>query len=163
MSEKDQKLTDFQTDHLGEINHTLVAAPYVRLSHLFRGHCGDRVAVYDIRITQPNLEFIEPASLHSLEHMLHVYLQARLPGFVNFAPMGCQTGFYLTTLNSHDDRKIMAALAGALKDVLRATDVPLANICQCGNAGNHNFDGAKKYAARFLSFEDNWAIVFKEL
>lgn len=40
------------------LDHTKVAAPYVRLAGLKEGKNGDVVHKYDIRFTQPNTEFM---------------------------------------------------------------------------------------------------------
>ena len=85
---------------MGELDHRLVKAPYIRLSSGRRGARGDCVYVFDLRITQPNTSYMTTLQIHSLEHLFlagfRKYLSA---AFVSVAPMGCQTGFYLVLLN----------------------------------------------------------------
>ena len=48
------------------LDHTKVAAPYVRLAGLKEGKHGDIVHKYDIRFKQPNKEHMDIPTLHSL-------------------------------------------------------------------------------------------------
>lgn len=100
----------WNTEVLGEVDHRLVNAPYIRLSHYSKGDRGDYVFLFDLRFTQPNKNYMETKVLHSLEHLLLAGFRKYLDGFVSVAPMGCQTGFYLITLNSCNAYKITATL-----------------------------------------------------
>jgi S-ribosylhomocysteine lyase len=147
---------------LGEVDHRRVLAPYVRLIACIEGSRGDKVFHWDLRFTQPNREHIEMAAVHSLEHMIATYIQRHLPGFVNFGPMGCQTGFYLTVLNYGDYDGLLDALAETLVDCLEADEVPLANEVQCGWAANHTLEGAQEIARRVLGHRQGWTEIVGE-
>ena len=52
------------------LDHTKVAAPFVRLAGTKQGKNGDEVYKYDLRFTQPNKEHMEMPALHSIEHLM---------------------------------------------------------------------------------------------
>jgi S-ribosylhomocysteine lyase len=147
---------------LGEIDHRRVAAPYVRLISCTTGERGDRVHHWDVRFVQPNREHIDMDAVHSLEHMIAVFLRGHVPSLINFGPMGCQTGFYLTLLNYGDYEALLGALERTLGDCLTATEVPLANDVQCGWAANHNLEKAQTMARRMLDARASWPQVMAE-
>ena len=148
------------TATMGEVDHREVVAPYLRLVTARDGCGGDTVYVYDFRVSQPNLEIISSGIMHSLEHIIHVALERALPGFINCAPMGCQTGFYITTLNQVSYEAVESALAGALAEVVVSRAVPLCNVRQCGNAANHDLEGAQVFARTLLDRRQTWHSVF---
>src|SRR3990167_11014164 len=112
---------------LGEIDHQKVKPPYVRLISCTPGHHGDVVYAYDLRVSQPNKDFLATKVLHSFEHLLLAgfkkYFGER---FINVAPMGCQTGFYLVLLNEGVAEKICEVYENILSDILQADFVPYA-------------------------------------
>jgi S-ribosylhomocysteine lyase LuxS involved in autoinducer biosynthesis len=52
--------------------------------------------------------------------------------------------------------KICQVLENILVDILNATDVPYANIEQCGNYQNHSLELAQKLARHLLESMDRW-------
>ena len=76
--------------------------------------------------------------------------------FISVAPMGCQTGFYLILLNEGNAQKICGVYEAILNDILVATEVPYANIRECGHYENHNLDLAKEIARRLLDLKSSW-------
>jgi S-ribosylhomocysteine lyase len=142
------------------LDHTKVAAPYVRLAGIKKGINGDEVYKYDIRFCQPNKEHMEMPSLHSLEHLMAENIRNHLSCVVDLSPMGCQTGFYLSVINHDNYEEILEVLAKTLKDVLAAEEVPACNEVQCGWAANHSLEGAKAIAAKMLAKKDEWRQVF---
>jgi S-ribosylhomocysteine lyase len=145
---------------LGEVDHRKVLAPYVRLISCTEGSHGDRVWLWDLRFTQPNKEHIDMPAVHSLEHMIAVFIRRHLPSVINFGCMGCQTGFYLSAMNFGDYDKMLDVVARTLHDCLEAKEVPLANIEQCGWASNHTLEGAQKIVRNVLGHKDKWQKVF---
>ncbi len=103
---------------------------------------------------------MDMASLHSLEHLTAELIRNHADYIVDWSPMGCQTGFYLTVLNHDDYEEILTVLEKTMKDVLQATEVPASNEVQCGWAANHTLEGAQKLAQEFLDERDNWSTVF---
>jgi len=100
------------------------------------------------------------ASLHSLEHLTAELIRNHADYIVDWSPMGCQTGFYLTVLNHEDYDDILNVLEATMKDVLTATEVPASNEIQCGWAANHTLSGAQALAQEFLDQRAQWSTVF---
>jgi len=142
------------------LDHTKVSAPYVRLVGKIFGEHGDVIYKYDLRFCQPNQEFMDMPAMHSLEHMMAEYIRNHMERVVDLSPMGCQTGFYLTVLNSSDEQTIFNGLEQTLNDIINAKEVPAANEIQCGNAKSHDLEGAKGFARKMLNKRDEWSTVF---
>lgn len=140
-------------------NHTKVIAPYVRLVGITKG-TADTIHKYDVRFCQPNKDYMDMAGLHSLEHMAAEYIRNHLDCVIDWGPMGCQTGFYLSVLNHDDYDALLGVLEKTLNDVLGATEVPACNELQCGWAANHSLQGAKDIARDMLSKRTEWSQVF---
>lgn len=144
-----------------DLDHTKVAAPYVRLAGVKVGERGDEVRKYDIRLKQPNIEHMEMPALHSLEHLMADRIRNHTDQVVDLSPMGCQTGFYLSMMNHDNYEEVLDILAKTAQDVLDADAVPACNEVQCGWAASHSLEGAKALAQEFLAKKDEWRQVFK--
>ncbi|MEO4054543.1 S-ribosylhomocysteine lyase [Solibacillus sp. CAU 1738] len=142
------------------LDHTIVAAPYVRLAGLKEGQHGDVVHKYDIRFKQPNKEYMNMDALHSIEHLMAENIRNHSEQVVDLSPMGCQTGFYLSVINHDNYDEILSILEKTLQDVLNATEVPACNEVQCGWAANHSLEGAKELAREMLEKRAEWSTVF---
>lgn len=140
-------------------NHTKVSAPYVRLVGVTKGKV-DEIRKYDVRFCQPNKDHMDMAGLHSLEHMAAEFIRNHLDCVIDWGPMGCQTGFYLSVLNHADYDALLVVLEKTLNDVLTATEVPACNEYQCGWAANHSLQGAKGIAKKMLAEKSVWNQVF---
>ncbi|WP_093062929.1 S-ribosylhomocysteine lyase [Psychrobacillus sp. OK028] len=144
------------------LDHTKVAAPFVRLAGTKVGKNGDEILKYDIRFKQPNKEHMEMPGLHSLEHLMAENIRNHTDQVVDLSPMGCQTGFYLSVINHDNFEEILDILEKTLQDVLQATEVPACNEVQCGWAASHSLEGAKEIAAEMLAKKDEWRQIYKE-
>ncbi|SFE00382.1 S-ribosylhomocysteine lyase /quorum-sensing autoinducer 2 (AI-2) synthesis protein LuxS [Lentibacillus persicus] len=144
------------------LDHTKVAAPYVRLTGVTSGSNGDKVYKYDIRFKQPNKAHMDMPGLHSIEHLMAENIRNHMENVLDIGPMGCQTGFYLQILNNDSYEDVTDALEKTLKDVLNADEVPACNEVQCGWAANHSLEGAKTIAEDMLAKKDEWDQVFAE-
>ncbi|WLR57501.1 S-ribosylhomocysteine lyase [Mesobacillus subterraneus] len=144
------------------LDHTKVAAPYIRLAGTTQGASGDVIHKYDIRFCQPNKEHMKMPGLHSLEHLMAENIRNHHASVVDISPMGCQTGFYLSVINHVDYDNILEVLEKTLNDVLEADEVPACNEIQCGWAASHSLEGAKEIAAKMLAKKDEWRQVFAE-
>lgn len=142
------------------LDHTKVAAPYIRLAGQVKGSFGDEIFKFDIRFKQPNKAFMEMPSLHSIEHLMAENIRNHLKDVVDISPMGCQTGFYLSVLNESSFEKISDAIIKTLEDVLEADEVPACNEVQCGFAASHSLEGAKELAREMLEHKEEWHVVF---
>lgn len=133
-----------------ELDHRIVKAPYIRKCCLLEGKNGDKVTKFDIRFLQPNKEAFGTAAMHGLEHLLAYELRDKVEGIIDFSPMGCRTGFYLSIWGERDPKEIKVALEAALEAILNATEIPAANEVQCGNYRDLSLFGAKEYAKEAL-------------
>ena len=153
----DLKQLGWDASTVGELDHRLLKAPHVKLRSFSEGPKGDVVYCVDLRINQPNTNFLSSTEMHSFEHFLLAGFQKYLPGkFLSIGLMGCQTGFYLVLYNEGDAEIICRAYENILADILNAGEVPYANIQQCGNYKNHSLDSAKNLARRVLDARSNW-------
>lgn len=142
------------------LDHTKVAAPYIRLAGIKEGTHGDIVHKYDIRLKQPNKAHMEMPALHSLEHLMAENIRNHCDKVVDLSPMGCQTGFYLSVINHDAYDEILNIVEKTLQDVLTATEVPACNEVQCGWAASHSLEGAKQLAEEMLEKRAEWATIF---
>jgi S-ribosylhomocysteine lyase len=142
---------------IGELDHRLLKAPHVKLRGAFPGNGSDVVYAVDIRINQPNSTFLSTTEMHSFEHFLLWGFKKYMPeNFVSVGLMGCQTGFYLVLFNEGRAEAIIDVYEKILKDILVATEVPYANIEQCGNYRNHSLEMAQALAKRVLDAKSVW-------
>lgn len=141
------------------LDHTQVAAPFIRVADRKELPQGDVLVKYDVRFCQPNKAHLEMPVVHSLEHTMAENFRNHADYIVDFSPMGCQTGFYLITVGDHEQAEIEQLVADTLTDVLNATEVPAANEVQCGWGANHTLEGAQEAARAMLAKRDEWSQV----
>lgn len=145
MSEKHYNVDSFNLDH------TKVTAPYVRLASKKIGPKGDIVTKFDVRVTQPNKEFMATGAIHTLEHLIAEYIRDEMDGVIDLSPMGCRTGFYFTVFGDHSEEEIAAHLMNVLSKVaLWDKPVPATTEAECGNFRDHDLAGAKEWASRWV-------------
>ncbi len=139
-----------------DLDHQFMAPPSLRIVDQRSGPSGDRIFVWDLRIAQPNVTHVAMPIVHSLEHFLSSCLRSASEAVVAVAPMGCQTGFYIVTVNIGTFEQMSELLAIAFASVADAEAVPLANVEQCGWAENHSLAGARQLAAWMLLRRSEW-------
>ncbi|MDO4911077.1 MAG: S-ribosylhomocysteine lyase [Corynebacterium sp.] len=140
------------------LDHTKVAAPYVRIADRKELPGGDVLVKYDVRFCQPNEEHLPMKAVHSIEHLSAELMRNHTDKLIDFSPMGCQTGFYAITLGvEYDD--FLPLLEATFNDLLAATEVPAANEIQCGWAESHSLELAQNAVRGFLAKRDEWAQV----
>lgn len=111
------------------------------------------VMTLDLRFKKPNAgDYISPAALHSIEHMLATALRngPQKEHVLYFGPMGCRTGFYLLT-EGLSYRAAYEALRAALAACTDMDAVPGAHRSECGNYLEHDLAGAKAECAAYLT------------
>ena len=138
-----------------DLDHTKVAAPYVRVAGRKELPGGDTLIKYDVRFTQPNEGHLGMKAVHSIEHMTAHHMRNHTDALIDFSPMGCQTGFYALTLGI-EPADFVQILADTMQDLLDATEVPAANEVQCGWGANHSLEEAQTAVAAFLDRKDEW-------
>lgn len=135
------------------LDHTKVTAPYVRQAAKKIGPLGDTVSKYDIRFCQPNVEFMPIAGIHTLEHLIAEYIRNELDGIIDFSPMGCRTGFYLTIFGEHTEEEISKKMLNVLKQVAcwqEDREIPGRDPKECGNYKEHDLESAKLWAKKWV-------------
>ncbi len=152
-------MTDRMNVESFNLDHRTVAAPYVRLADTKALPEGDVIEKYDVRFTQPNVAHLEMPTVHSLEHLFAEHSRNHTDRVIDFSPMGCQTGFYLTLAGSWVYEDVLALVEDTLTDVLGADEVPAANEVQCGWGANHSLAGAQDAAREFLARRSEWSTV----
>lgn len=143
------------------LDHTRVAAPFVRVADRKRLPGGDELVKYDVRFCQPNREHLDMRAVHSIEHLTAELMRNRTDRLIDFGPMGCQTGFYALTLGL-EPAEFLPLLEATLHDVLGAGEVPAANEVQCGWGANHSLEAAQAAVRGFLAARDEWEVVIPD-
>ena len=138
-----------------DLDHTAVAAPYVRVADRKTLPGGDVLIKYDVRFTQPNKGHLGMKAVHSIEHMTAHHMRNHTDALIDFSPMGCQTGFYALTLGI-EPADFMQILEATMNDLLQADEVPAANEVQCGWGANHSLEEAQAAVRAFLEKKDEW-------
>lgn len=138
-----------------DLDHTAVAAPYVRVADRKTLPGGDVLIKYDVRFTQPNKGHLGMKAVHSIEHMTAHHMRNHTDALIDFSPMGCQTGFYALTLGI-EPADFMQILEATMNDLLQADEVPAANEVQCGWGANHSLEEAQAAVRAFVEKKDEW-------
>lgn len=130
---KKSVVSSFDVDH-----RTLCEGLYLRSTYTIN----DELAVlsWDLRFCAPmDCNPLAAGVVHTIEHLMayHLRLDEKVgKSIVSFCPMGCQTGFYLSTMNDITAEDIKAALGNVYKKVFpiaSTDDIVGLNEIQCGN------------------------------
>ncbi len=135
------------------LDHTAVAAPYVRRIGVEHGPGGGTITNFDVRLTQPNVQEIPTAGIHTLEHMLASLLRDRIAGVIDISPFGCRTGFHLLMWGEPAIPDVAAALSASLRFIAEeavASDIPGVSAIECGNYRDHSLHTAREWARAVL-------------
>ena len=143
------------------LDHTRVAAPFVRVADRKRLPGGDELVKYDVRFCQPNREHLDMRAVHSIEHLTAELMRNRTDRLIDFGPMGCQTGFYALILGL-EPAEFLPLLEATLHDILGAGEVPAANEVQCGWGANHSLEAAQAAVREFLAARDEWEVIIPD-
>jgi S-ribosylhomocysteine lyase len=138
---------------VGELDHRLLKAPHVKLRSCAQGSTGD--VVYADCINPPNVIMYHRNALlraFPVGRLSEIYAaEFHLDWFD-----GLSTGFYLVLFNEGRAQTILDVYEKILNDILTASEVPYANIAQCGNYKNHSLELAQQLAQRVLDAKSNW-------
>ena len=116
---------------------------------------GTVVTTFDIRMKVPNREpVLHTDALHTLEHLLAVYLRSASSGWADrvlyVGPMGCRTGLYLLLVGDYASRDVAELVKAAFRSVLEFRgEVPATTSRACGHYQDHNLDMAQWEARKF--------------
>ena len=142
--------TRFATESFN-VDHTKVYAPYVRIASKKTGKKGDTVVKYDIRFCQPNFECMDTDEIHTIEHIVSEILHSNFENIIDFSPMGCRTGFYLTMFDGVSEETMAKVMVEIMQKVaIWSNDIPGATAIACGNYKDQNLIKAKKRAMMFI-------------
>ena len=130
---KKSVVSSFDVDH-----RTLREGLYLRSTYKIDDQRS--VLSWDLRFAAPMARTpLSAGVVHTIEHLMayHLRLDQKIgASIVSFCPMGCQTGFYLSTMNDVTADDIAAALIDVYERVfpIRSTeDIVGLNVIQCGN------------------------------
>ena len=144
---KPQKIESFKIDH-----NKLNPGIYVSRTD------GD-IVTYDLRTRKPNMgDFMDNATMHSVEHMIATYIRSSSIGqdIIYFGPMGCQTGFYLLVRNGNND-EVLAVVKETLQKVIsHESEVFGASQIECGNYKNLDIAFAKEECRKYLEVLESY-------
>lgn len=147
---KKSVVSSFDVDH-----RTLDAGLYLRSVYTIN----DELAVrsWDLRFRAPMAHApLGSGEVHTIEHLMAYYLRLDEKigaSIVSFCPMGCKTGFYLSTMNNVEAEDVRKALAKVYKEVFplkSASDIVGLNEIQCGNPGLYAIDTTNAAMAEYM-------------
>ncbi len=150
-----KKIASFQVNH-----NTLSPGIYVSRVD------GDAVT-YDLRHRTPNTgDFMDNATMHSLEHMFATYIRSSAIGarVLYFGPMGCQTGFYLLVREGKNEETLAAVRDTLERIIAHEGEMFGASAIECGNYKNLSLPLAKAEANRYLSVlkeKKTWSFLYE--
>ena len=142
-------VSSFDVDH-----RTLREGLYLRSTYTIN----DSLAVlsWDLRFCAPmDKKPLSAGAVHTIEHLMAYWLRLDEKigrSIVSFCPMGCLTGFYLSTMNDITAEDIKNAIGKVAKEVFpiksKADIVGMTEI-QCGNPDLFDIDGANEAISRY--------------
>lgn len=150
MESKKSVVSSFDVDHL-----TLQEGLYLRSVYTIN----DELAVHswDMRFRAPMAHApLGSGEVHTIEHLMAYYLRLDPVvghSIVSFCPMGCKTGFYLSTMNDVDAEQIREALARVYKQAFplkSKDDIVGLNEVQCGNPGLYAVATTNEAMAQYM-------------
>ena len=130
---KKSVVSSFDVDH-----RTLREGLYLRSTYKINDELS--VLSWDLRFCAPmDKKPLAAGVVHTIEHLMayHLRLDPTIgASIVSFCPMGCQTGFYLSTMNNISAEQIAEALRSVYEKVFpinSTDDIVGLNVIQCGN------------------------------
>ena len=130
---KKSVVSSFDVDH-----RTLREGLYLRSTYKINDELS--VLSWDLRFCAPmDKKPLAAGVVHTIEHLMayHLRLDPTIgASIVSFCPMGCQTGFYLSTMNDISAEQIAEALRSVYEKVFpinSTDDIVVLNVIQCGN------------------------------
>ena len=155
METKKSVVSSFDVDHL-----TLKEGLYLRSVYTIN----DEFAVHswDMRFRAPmDHSPLGSGEVHTIEHLMAYYLRLDEKigkSIVSFCPMGCKTGFYLSTMQDVEAEDVRQALAKVYKEVFplkSAEDIVGLNEIQCGNPYLYDIEGTNAAMEKYINLLNN--------
>ena len=113
----------------------------------------DDVMTWDVRIKEPNHgDYLSNGVSHTIEHLFATYARnSRFQhGVIYIGPMGCRTGAYFLTrgLSKQEVLDCVKESFAFIKDF--EGEIPGAKVEECGNYLDHDLQGCREEAAKYL-------------
>lgn len=147
---KKSVVSSFDVDH-----RTLREGLYLRSTYAINDQLS--VLSWDLRFCAPmDRAPLSAGVVHTIEHLMAYYLRLDSvvgKSIVSFCPMGCQTGFYLSTMNDVSAEDIKEALHRVYKKVFPITstdDIVGLNEVQCGNPRLYAIEQTNEAMSRYI-------------
>ena len=143
-------VSSFDVDH-----RTLEPGIYLRSVY----NIDEKLAVrsWDLRFRRPMAKApLDSGVVHTIEHLMAYYLRLDEKigkRIVSFCPMGCLTGFYLSTMQDVEAEDVRQALAKMYKRVfpIKSTDdIVGLNEVQCGNPRLYAIEPTNEAMAEYM-------------
>lgn len=142
-----------------KVDHKKMKAPAVRVAKTMTSKNGDKVTVFDLRFTLPNIEDnLSSEGIHTLEHLFAGFMRDHLNSndieIIDISPMGCRTGFYMSLFGEPSEEKVADSWEKSMSDVLNVknqNEIPELNEYQCGTYKMHSLENAKEIARNVLA------------
>ena len=152
---KKSVVSSFDVDH-----RTLTEGLYLRSTYTINDSL--QVLSWDLRFCAPMArQPLSSGTVHTIEHLMAYYLRLDETigsAIVSFCPMGCQTGFYLSTMNSVTAEDIAAALTRVYNKVFpihTTEDIVGLNEIQCGNPYLYDLEGTNAAMEKYINLLNN--------
>lgn len=147
---KKSVVSSFDVDH-----RSLDAGLYLRSVYTINEQYA--VRSWDLRFRAPMAHApLGSGEVHTIEHLMAYYLRLDPKigaSIVSFCPMGCKTGFYLSTMQDVEAEDVRRALGAVYKEVFplkSASDIVGLNEVQCGNPGLYSIDSTNAAMAEYM-------------
>ena len=142
-------VSSFDVDH-----RTLREGLYLRSTYKINDELS--VLSWDLRFCAPmDKAPLSAGAVHTIEHLMAYWLRLDATigkSIVSFCPMGCLTGFYLSTMNDVTAEALRSALLKVIGEVFpigSKADIVGMNEVQCGNPALFDIEGANAAAAKY--------------
>ena len=137
-----EKIASFQVDHT-----KFSVGMYI-------SRIDDDIVTYDVRMVKPNGGvYLETPSMHTIEHLFATFARNSEFGknIVYVGPMGCRTGFYFLTRDTMSKEDAIKLVKDAFEFISKYDEaIPGCTAEECGNYLDHNLEGAKVWAQRWV-------------
>ena len=140
-------MSKYATDSFN-VDHTTMSAPNIRRASQYSMD-GVLVSKLDLRFCKPNRNILSRSAMHTIEHLFAEVAHSFFPNIIDFSPMGCGTGFYLTFFGDFEPMEHM--VPAIFERCLELTEIPAVNPVQCGNYKLHDMPRAKAIISDFIN------------
>ena len=128
---------------------------------LYLSRQDDDVKTWDVRIKEPNHgDSLTNGVSHTIEHLFATYARNSeyKDGIIYVGPMGCRTGAYFLT-RGLTDQQVLDCVRESFRFITTFEgEIPGAKEAECGNYLDHDLEGCKVEAAKYLEVLDKLTV-----